>query len=209
MYAQTQGGSTLINRLSRLRIRIAAALVAGAALAAGGVVTALAASHGDTRIVGATGMSGMRGSTSVPMPMPIRVLGHTVWQGMRIEARAMAPATFEIFNGSHLRIVKPTKKDTMHLMVMLSDARTGKRIPYASVWATMRRNGKIVYDERQWPMLSRFMGSHYGNNVTLPGNGTYKLTLLVSPPAAARHMEYANVWLEPHRVTMTLHWNAM
>ena len=52
-------------------------------------------------------------------------------------------------------------------------------------------------------MISRYMGPHYGNDVTLPDNGTYRLSLLVSPPVAARHMEYANVWLKPHRVNFT------
>jgi len=90
---------------------------------------------------------------------------------------------------------------------MLSDAQTGVAIPYASVWATIRRAGKIVYDERQWPMISRYMGPHYGNNVTLPGTGTYQLSLLVSPPVSARHMEYQKVWLKPHRVTLTFRWS--
>jgi uncharacterized protein involved in high-affinity Fe2+ transport len=95
-------------------------------------------------------------------------------------------------------------------MVMLSDAKTHTAIPYASVWATIRNaKGKIVYDERQWPMLSRAMGTHYGNNVALPGNGKYTLTLLISPPQAARHMEYAKVWLKPHRVTKTFTWSGM
>ena len=51
-------------------------------------------------------------------------------------------------------------------------------------------------------MIARYMGPHYGNNVTLPGAGTYDLTLLVSPPAAARHMEYGGIWLHPHRVEL-------
>jgi uncharacterized protein involved in high-affinity Fe2+ transport len=79
-------------------------------------------------------------------------------------------------------------------------------LPYSSVWATIKKGGKIVYDERQWPMLSRYMGPHYGGDVTLPGKGTYDLSLLVSPPVAARHMEYDKVWLKPHRVSMTFHW---
>ena len=91
-------------------------------------------------------------------------------------------------------------------MVDLNDARTGVTIPYASVWATITRQGQIVYDERQWPMISEYMGPHYGNNVALPGPGTYRLSLLISPPVSARHIEYRNVWLKPHRVTMTFRW---
>jgi len=42
--------------------------------------------------------------------------------------------------------------------------------------------------------------------VQLAGPGAYRLTLLVSPPQAARHLEYANRWLTPHRVNMTFNW---
>ena len=91
-------------------------------------------------------------------------------------------------------------------MVMLNDAQTGVPIPYAGVWATISKAGKVVYDERQWPMISRYMGPHYGNDVSLPGGGQYQLSLLVSPPVSARHVEYQNVWLKPHRVTLSFHW---
>ena len=32
------------------------------------------------------------------------------------------------------------------------------------------------------------------------------LSLAASPPVAARHMEYKNVWLTPHRVHLTFRW---
>jgi uncharacterized protein involved in high-affinity Fe2+ transport len=187
------------------------AFMALSALAVTGAVAALAAggsgAAGGATTTGMSGMSGMAGGAAMPKAMPIRELIKTTWQGMTIEARSMAPATFEIFSGTSERMVKPTKKDTIHLMVMLSDSQTDTAIPYASVWATIRNaEGKIVYDERQWPMLSRAMGTHYGNNVALPAKGTYKLTLLISPPQAARHIEYSKVWLKPHRVTKTFRW---
>jgi Fe2+ transport protein len=200
----------LNTRGNRSRIRIVAAVATAAALAAAWAVAAYAGgSQAPTRSAGSARLSGMTGTSSMPMPMPIRILSRTVWQGMRIEVRSMAPANFVIFSGSSERMVRVTKKDTIHLMVMLSDAGTGMRIPYASVWATIRKQGRIVFDERLWPMLARFMGSHYGNNVALPGNGTYVISLLISPPQAARHMEYAHVWMKPHRVTMTFRWTGM
>jgi Fe2+ transport protein len=152
-------------------------------------------------------MSGMSGTAGMSMnAMPIVQLGQATWQGMRIIARSMAPAPFVVVTGTSERMVRPTKADSIHLMVMLTDAHTGVPIPYATVWATIRRDGHIVYDQRQWPMLSRYMGVHYGNNVALPGAGSYQLTLLVGPPQSARHLEYAHVWLHPHRVQMTFHW---
>jgi uncharacterized protein involved in high-affinity Fe2+ transport len=147
------------------------------------------------------------GSGKLPVPMAMAPLGAAkTWQGMKIEAIRSAPVTFGVFSGTSMRVVKKTKKDSFHLMVRLTDARTGAPIPYASVWATIRKGGKIVFDEQQWPMLSAYMGAHYGNNVVLPGPGTYKLTVLIGPPQVARHPEYMHVWLKQHRVTYTFQW---
>ena len=105
-----------------------------------------------------------------------------------------------------LQLARPTAKTSFHPMCPCSDKSTGVAIPYSSVWATLRKGGKIVFDERLWPMISRYMGPHYGNNVALPSAGLYHLTLLVSPPEAARHIEYKNVWLTPHKVNLTFRW---
>jgi uncharacterized protein involved in high-affinity Fe2+ transport len=142
-------------------------------------------------------------------PIPTQVLGSADWQGMKITAEAMTAVPFVIYNGTSEQMVKPPKNTSFHLMVMLNDAQTNVPIPYATVWATIRKAGKIVFDERQWPMISRYMGPHYGNDVSLPGGGTYQLSLLVSPPVSARHVEYQNVWLKPHRVTFTFPWKPL
>ncbi len=139
-------------------------------------------------------------------PIPTQVLGTADWQEMKIQARAMTAVPFLVYDGSTERMVRPSRNTSFHLMVMLNDARSNYPIPYASVWATIRKRGRIVFDERQWPMLSEYMGPHYGNNVTLPGPGRYQLSLLISPPVAARHIEYKNVWLKSHQVTFTFNW---
>src|ERR1700733_14021643 len=106
---------------------------------------------------------------------------------MRITAQARTALPFVVFNGTSEQEIKPGRNSSFHLMVMLSDAQTGVAIPYAAVWATITKASRVVYNERQWAMISRYMGPHYGNDVTLPGNGTYRLELLISPPVAARH----------------------
>ena len=154
-------------------------------------------------------MSGGGMSVNGIKPVPTQTLASATWQGMRITARAMTAVPFVIYNGTNEQTVKPGANTSFHLMVMLNDSQTGVPIPYASVWATIRKAGKIVYDERQWPMISRYMGPHYGNDVHVPGAGTYQLSLLVSPPVSARHVEYQNVWLKPHRVNFTFHWRPL
>ena len=202
-------------RLAPVR-RITAA-VAVAALAAGCAAAdknASSSSKTSSNSSGSSSMAGMNmsgGSSSTKgfhglKPVPTQMLGHGDWQGMKITAQAMTAVPFLIYNGTTERMVKPPHKSSFHLMVMLNDAQTNVPIPYATVWATITKAGKVVFDERQWPMLSRYMGPHYGNDVRLPGAGTYRLTLLISPPVSARHVEYQRVWLHPHRVSFTFHW---
>ena len=166
---------------------------------------------------GSSGMSGMSmgsgsgssaGAVSVNgvKAVPTQLLGSALWQGMKISVEATTPLPFVIYNGTSEQMVKAGPKTSFHLMVMLSDAQTGVAIPYASVWATIRQKDKTYYDARQWPMISRYMGPHYGNDVSVPGAGDYQMSLLVSPPVSARHVEYQNVWLHPHRVNFTFHW---
>lgn len=164
-------------------------------------------------------MAGMRmGTSTTAMKMsspktaggikatPTQVLGSADWQNMKIKAQAMTAIPFIVYNGTKEQTVKLPKNASFHLMVMLDDARTGYAIPYSTVWATVRKAGHVVYDERQWPMISEYMGPHYGNDVSLPGPGRYQLSLLISPPVSARHIEYKSVWLKPHRVNFTFNW---
>lgn len=189
-----------------------AALAAGCASANKTTSTVMpAAQTSSSSSMAGMNMSGSGSSTKSMSvdgikPIPTQVLASTTWQGMKITAQAMTAVPFVIFNGSSEREIRPTKHTSFHLMVMLTDAQTRVPIPYASVWATIKQHGKVVYDERQWPMISRYMGPHYGNDVSIPGAGAYELSLLVSPPVSARHMEYANVWKAPHRVNFSFHW---
>jgi uncharacterized protein involved in high-affinity Fe2+ transport len=188
------------------------ALVAGCASAE--KTTSTASSAGASGGSNMAGMSMGGGSSSGSgaavdgiKPVPTQTLATATWQDMKVQARAMTAVPFVVYDGTSERMVKPSKKTTFHLMIDLNDARTNVPIPYAGVWATIRRGGKLVYDERLWPMISEYMGPHYGNDVSLPGKGTYQLSLLISPPVSARHVEYQDVWLHPHRVNTSFTWS--
>jgi len=164
------------------------------------------ASGQDMSVMGAEATAKEAMSVDGIKPIPTQVLGTSTWEGMKITAQAMTAVPFVVYNGTSERMVKPGKA-SFHLMVFLNDAHTGVVIPYASVWATIRKQGHVVFDQRQWPMLARYMGPHYGNDVTVPGPGTYQLSLLISPPVSARHIEYQHVWMHPHQVSFTFHWH--
>ncbi len=207
---------THLNLLRRAAAVLAAGVLVAGCAAANKTVTTAAAGGSNSSGSSSSSMPGMNmgSGASTPVaavngikPIPSQLLATVTWQGMKIEARTMTAVPFVIYNGAGEQMVKPPKGTNFHLMVMLNDAHTNEPIPYASVWATFTKEGKVVYDERQYPMLSAFMGPHYGNNVELDGPGTYKMSLLITPPVAARHIEYQHVWLAPHRVTVSFHWN--
>ena len=205
-------------RFRRAALR-AAAITAGTILLAGCASAeknlTVPSTATSTSSSSSSGMADMNMGSSTPAgsvavggvkAVPTQLLGSATWQGMKISAEATTPLPFVIYNGTSEQMVKAGPKASFHLMVMLSDAQTRVAIPYATVWATISQKGKIYYDARQWPMISRYMGPHYGNDVSVPGAGTYHLSLLVSPPVSARHVEYQNVWLHPHKVNLTFHW---
>ena len=172
-------------------VRRAAATLAVSLLAAVGATAA-----------GAQDMPGMTHSSGM------HEVANTTWQGMKIAVAIVSPAqTFSAWVGTGQKILKPKAGENVHFMIVLSDAKTGERIPYSSVNATVTApNGKVVYSSRQWPMLSPGMGMHYGNNVALPMNGTYKLRLVIGAPAVGRHVEYQKVWVTSHTVSTTFAW---
>jgi uncharacterized protein involved in high-affinity Fe2+ transport len=160
---------------------------------------------------GMTSMSGMKTTTivnsrGVATPVPIKTIGRGTWKDMDITAQEMTPVPFYIDEGTSYREIKPTPKSSFHLMVMLTDKHTGVAIPYATVWVVIKQHGKTVFNERQWPMLSEFMGPHYGNDVALPGPGMYHLSVQVSAPEAALHVEYGGMWSGTHTVDSTFTW---
>jgi len=138
--------------------------------------------------------------------VPIKTIDTAYWKDMRIQAQEMTPVPFYVYNGVKFVEMKPTKQTSFHLMVMLNDRHSGYAIPYATVWVEIFKHGKMVFNERQWPMVSEYMGSHYGNDVALPGPGTYQLKLLVSAPVAALHQEYDKMWVGTHTVASTFTW---
>ncbi len=180
---------------------------AGSSMSATSTATTSAMAGMQMGAGGASASASADSATSAIKPVPTQVLGTTTWEGMKITAEARTDVPFVVYNGTHEHLIKPSKSSSFHLMVMLSDAQTGVPIPYATVWSTIKKAGQVVFDERQWPMISRYMGPHYGNDVTLPGAGNYELSLLVSPPVSARHIEYADVWLKPHRVNFKFPWS--
>ncbi|GAA0259129.1 iron transporter [Haladaptatus pallidirubidus] len=81
--------------------------------------------------------------------------------------------------------------DSLHLMLSLWDAKTNTVVP-ADMQLTITKGEETVDDRAPWPMLSQTMGFHYGDNVTLDGDGSYTATIEVGSIGARRTGEYAS-----------------
>lgn len=75
-------------------------------------------------------------------------------------------------------IVEPD--DSLHLMASVWDLKTKTILPLDVSVEISNDDGQVT-DKTLWPMISPNMGYHGGDNVALPGEGTYDVTLRVGP----------------------------
>jgi hypothetical protein len=87
----------------------------------------------------------------------------------------------------------PTKRvsiqesDSLHLMASVWHPENGVYVTDASPSITVEKDGEtVVGANNPWAMLSQPMGFHFGDNVTLDGDGTYDVTVETSAPTAKR-----------------------
>jgi hypothetical protein len=88
------------------------------------------------------------------------------------------PHRFWNVSGQTSNKVVVQQDDTLHMMVSTWDVKTGIVIP-ADIQLTITKGGKTVDARAPWPMISQNMGFHYGDNVSLDGNGSYSATVTV------------------------------
>ncbi len=92
------------------------------------------------------------------------------------------PHSFWLVTGTEREEVTPVDGRGVHLMVTLWDAETGRVLP-VDAGATMRvlKGGDLVDQRAPWPMISQTMGFHFGDNVSLPEDGTYAVEVDLNP----------------------------
>lgn len=96
------------------------------------------------------------------------------------------PHRFWLTTGTQTRKVVITKDDSVHLMPVIWH--TGENLvpPDLSPQMSIERGGETVTDFAPWPMLSQPMGFHYGDNVALPEDDTYSVTVTAGSPSGRR-----------------------
>ena len=126
-------------------------------------------------MAGTSGMSGMNNSSSTA-----GMSGTGSQPGtLRCALTYSYPHRFWTVTGGDTEKVSIASDDTLHLMVSVWDAATGVYVMDTSPTITVSQDGEEVMTNTPWTMLSQTMGFHAGDNITLPGDGSYDVTVEV------------------------------
>jgi len=119
------------------------------------------------------------------------------------------PHQFWLVDGEDTEAVLPTLEDSTHLMVMVWDRETGELLPVdAGATMEIRRDGDPVETVAPWPMLAQTMGFHFGDNVPLPGDGTYTVEVTMNPIEQIRKTGgFAGRFAETETATFEFEWS--
>ncbi|WP_312912472.1 DUF7350 domain-containing protein [Natronosalvus caseinilyticus] len=95
------------------------------------------------------------------------------------------PHRFWLVSGERHRVDVQTE-DTHHLMMTVWDDATGVVLPADLGLEIVDADGDLVHGDAPWSMLAQRMGFHYGDNVTLPEEGSYTARIQVGPVTTRR-----------------------
>ncbi|WP_254542780.1 iron transporter [Halomarina pelagica] len=147
-------------------------------------VLSLAGAAAATSLPLAGCLDALPGGSGAESDLPDGVYVQTFQESMAMQGEATAgdyrvalaftvPHDFWTVTGSEVEKVPKTDEDSIHLMAVVWDPRSGQVLPEGGVSVRVARDGEVVTEEVLYPMLSQPMGFHYGANVVLPGDGTY------------------------------------
>ncbi|WP_348610762.1 iron transporter [Halobaculum rarum] len=100
-------------------------------------------------------------------------------------------------NGESVERTDVGSDDDVHLMASVWDPETGTVLPETGVSIEISRDGSLVSQEVIYPMLSQPMGTHYGGNFGLDGDGTYTVTVSVGGVRTRRTGAFRDRFEEP------------
>lgn len=91
-----------------------------------------------------------------------------------------------VWADGNLRWQEP-EDENMHLEIVVCDASDGRFVPGLRVTATLSTEGGEEIGTHEQPLVWHPMLYHYGRNWSVPGDGRYRLRVVVDPPAFPRH----------------------
>ena len=129
--------------------------------------------------------SGMSGMNSSSMNGTSKMEGQA--GTLRCALTYSYPHRFWTITGNNTEKVSIASDDTLHLMVSIWDAATGVYVMDTGPTITVSQGNEEVTTNTPWTMISQNMGFHAGDNVSLPGEGTYTATVEV-PAVTTRRL---------------------
>ena len=96
------------------------------------------------------------------------------------------PHRFWTVTGTTTNRVNVGDNDSLHLMPVVWHEETGIVVPDVNPRMEVSQDGEAVTEISPWPMLSQQMGFHFGDNVGLPEQGSYDVTVSVGEPGSRR-----------------------
>jgi len=110
-------------------------------------------------------------------------------------------------NGETVERTDIESDDDVHLMASVWDPETGRVLPETGVSIEISRDGSLVSQEVIYPMLSQPMGTHYGGNFGLDGDGTYTVTVSVGGVRTRRTGAFRDRFRDPVDVPVELEYS--
>ncbi len=83
----------------------------------------------------------------------------------------------------------PAEDENCHLEVVVAETETGRFVPYLSPRVTITDEAGSSIGPMDVPFVWHPGLFHYGQNLQLPGDGTYDIEIDLDPPAFPRHDE--------------------
>lgn len=77
--------------------------------------------------------------------------------------------------------------ESCHLEISVSDAGDQRFIPYLKIAATLTPRARKAVGPFEVPFVWHPGLYHYGKNIKVPGDGIYKLDIVIEPPPFMRH----------------------
>ncbi|MDS0478363.1 iron transporter [Natrinema sp. 1APR25-10V2] len=107
------------------------------------------------------------------------------------------PHRFWLVTGQEKKKVEIQSDDSVYMMPVVWNRNTTIVPPDMNPQITITQNGEQVTQLSPWPMLSQPMSLHFGDNVQLPGDGTYQAKVRVGSPSTNRTGALAEVDNKP------------
>jgi len=158
---------------------------------------------GAAALAGLAGCAGLLETRSGGEPPLVDPRPDAVYVPTHVEGMAMAgmqsdggyrcaltytyPHRFWTVTGQRRERIEVESDDSVHLMPVVWHAETGVVPPDRSIDLTVTQGGEAVTPPLSpWSMLSQPMGFHFGDNVALDGDGTYRVEVGVGAPSTRR-----------------------